>query len=75
MWTLRFGKYKGLTYEEARKKSPSYFTWLWFNIKGKLDKPLYDHIETNIKELKKEANAEHSVFMYNCCDGEVAPEY
>lgn len=40
MEVFRFGKYKGLTYDEARKKSPSYFTWLWFNIKEKLDKPL-----------------------------------
>jgi NTP pyrophosphatase (non-canonical NTP hydrolase) len=75
METFRFGKYKGLTYEEVRKKSPSYFTWLWFNIKEKLDKPLYDYIETNLKELKKEADNEHAVFMYHYCNGEVAPEY
>ena len=75
METFKFGKYKGLTYEEARKKSPSYFTWLWFNIKDKLDKPLYDYIETNLKELKKEANAEHAAFMYDYCNGEVATEY
>lgn len=75
METLRFGKYKGLTYEEVRKKSPSYFTWLWFNIKEKLDKPLYEYIETNIKELKIEADNEHAAFMYHYCNGEVAPEY
>ena len=72
---LRFGKYKGLTYEEVRKKSPSYFIWLWFNIKEKLDKPLYDYIKTNLKEIKKEADVEHAAFMYNYCNGEVAPEY
>lgn len=75
METFRFGKYKGLSYEEARKKSPSYFIWLWFNIKEKLDKPLYDYIETNLKDLKKEADTEHANFMYYYCNGEVAPEY
>lgn len=75
MEIFRFGKYKGLTYEEARKKSPSYFTWLWFDIKEKLDKPLYDYIEANIKELKEEANTEHANFMRDYCDGECAVEY
>ena len=75
MKTFKFGKYKGRTFEYARNESPSYFTWLWFNIKEKLDKSLYDYIELNLKELKNEANAEHAAFMYHYCDGEVSVEY
>lgn len=75
METFKFGKHKGLTYEEVRKKSPSYFTWLWFNIKEKLDKPLYNYIDINLKQLNKEANQEHSDFLRDYCDGECAVEY
>ena len=68
---LKFGKYKGKTFEYVRKDSPSYFIWLWNKIKFELDKELFEYIEANLNRLKKEAENEHIDFMKDICNGEV----
>jgi hypothetical protein len=52
--TFKFGKHKGKSFVEVATdlKEPDYFLWLRKNLKGKLDKDLYEFIESNLDKLK-----------------------
>ena len=55
MGRLTFGKYKGATYEYVRSNEPSYLLWLLRNINDRLDKKLYDYIDSNLASITIEA--------------------
>ena len=48
---MRFGKYKGQTFEYILKKSPCYLYWLKKNVK--LSQDVENFIDKNWKEIKQ----------------------
>lgn len=54
-WTMRFGKYKGLTIEDVWNRDPKYIHWIllepWINQKLKsyiIQQPFYDVVPSEI---------------------------
>lgn len=62
---LTFGKYKGKDVSKVRDLDPGYLMWTWDKIGKRLDKNLYNYIDTNLEELKTEAELAHEEYLKN----------